>query len=65
MRPILQKKGENVDFRLFFEFDCLNMLDIADFDSTNGSGLLQTLITCIYGIIMQKQANYVYNMSKS
>ena len=42
-----EKKGENVDFRLFFEFDCLNMLDIADFDSTNGSGLLQPLITCM------------------
>ena len=40
MRPILQKKGENLDFTLFFEFECLNMLDITDYDSTNGSGLL-------------------------
>ena len=36
MRPILQKKGENLDFRLFFEFKCLNMLVNADYDSTNG-----------------------------
>ena len=40
MRSILQKKGENLDFRLFFEFESLNMLDIADYDRTNGSGLL-------------------------
>ena len=32
MRSILQKKGENLDFRLFFEFESLNMLDIADYD---------------------------------
>ena len=40
IRPILQKKGENLDFRLFFEFESLNMLDIADYDRTNGSGPL-------------------------
>ena len=40
MRSILQKKGENLDFRLFLEFESLNMLDIADDDGTNGSGLL-------------------------
>ena len=54
-----EKKVKMLILDYFFEFDCLNMLDIADFDSTNGSGLLQPLITCIYGIIMQKQANYV------
>ena len=41
MRPILPKKGENLNFTLFFEFECLNMLDIADYDSPNGSGLLR------------------------
>ena len=34
-----RRKGENLDFRLFFEFECLNMLDIADYDRSNDSGL--------------------------
>ena len=55
---LLKKKVKMLILDYFFEFDCLNMLDIADFDSTNGSGLVQPLNTCIYGIIMQKQANY-------
>ena len=27
-------------FDYFFKFECLDMLDIADYDGTNGSGLL-------------------------
>ena len=27
------KKYENLDFRFFFEFECLNMFDDADYDS--------------------------------
>ena len=42
MRSILQKKGGNLYFRLFFEFESLNTLAIADYDRTNGSGLLHS-----------------------
>ena len=35
-----KKNVENLHVRLFFEFECLNMLDIADCDRTNGSGFL-------------------------
>ena len=38
----MQRKGENLDCGLFFEFECLNMLDIADFDRSNGSELYTT-----------------------
>ena len=30
-----------LDLTLFFEFECMNMLDIADYDSTYDSGLLR------------------------
>ena len=33
----MQKKLKILIFDYFFEFECLNMLDTADFDSTNGS----------------------------
>ena len=33
----MQKKCKNLDFGLFFEFECMNLLDNADHDSTNGS----------------------------
>ena len=51
-----EKKVKILILHYFFEFECLNMHDIADYDSTNGSGLLHN---CIYGIIMQNQAKYV------
>ena len=62
MRPILQKKGENLDFTLFFEFECLNMHDITDYDSTNGSGLLRnhelpvSMALCKIRLIMCKKS---------
>ena len=36
MRPILQKKAKILILDYFFEFECLDMLDNADYDSTNG-----------------------------
>ena len=36
-----EEKGENLDLHYFFEFECLNMHDIADYDSTTGSGPLR------------------------
>ena len=35
-----EKKVKILISDTFFEFECLNMLDIADYDRTNGSGLL-------------------------
>ena len=36
-----EKKVKILILHYFFEFECLNMHDIADHDSTNGSGLLR------------------------
>ena len=35
-----EKKVKMLILDYFSEFECLNMLYIADYDSTNGSGLL-------------------------
>ena len=35
-----KKKVKILILDYFFEFVCLNVRDIADYDSTNGSGLL-------------------------
>ena len=36
-----EKKVKILILHYFFEFECLNMHDIADYDSTNDSGLLR------------------------
>ena len=53
-----EKKVKILILDYFFEFECLNMLDITDYDSTNGSELLHN-----HSLLVPLAIRYVYYQS--
>ena len=53
IRPILQKKGENLDFRLFFGFECCYYVMMIILT------VLTDITNLLKGIMMQSLANHV------